>query len=132
MIGVTPAFFAEWKKSYAPWRLPWSDMAIWVMPISLHASNMSFSRAAPSSSEYWVWTCRCVNGGFDTVRPPKETRGDGLADSPGVSVEVYASGLTIRGLPRVPSLRGPRALPRTLTRWKNKNAVVHIHAPGGT
>ncbi|CAM5645579.1 hypothetical protein STENM36S_09551 [Streptomyces tendae] len=66
MIGVTPAFFAEWKKSYAPCRLPWSDMAMCVMPISLQASNMSLSRAAPSSSEYWVWTCRCVNGGLDT------------------------------------------------------------------
>lgn len=62
MIGVTPAFWAVWKKSYAPCRLPWSDMAMCVMPISLHALNMSFSRAAPSSSEYWVWTCRCVNG----------------------------------------------------------------------
>lgn len=37
------------------------------MPISLHALNMSFSRAAPSSSEYWVWTCRCVNGALVTV-----------------------------------------------------------------
>src|SRR3954468_15462988 len=71
MIGVIPAFFAEWKKSYAPWRLPWSDMAMCVMPISLHALNMSFSRAAPSSREYWVWTCRCVKGGFDTVWAPK-------------------------------------------------------------
>src|SRR5690242_5583433 len=126
MIGVTPAFFAEWKKSYAPCRLPWSDMAMWVMPISLHALNMSLSRAAPSSSEYWVWTCRCVNGGFDTVGPPRETLDDGLADSPGVSVEVYASGLTIRGLPRVPSLRGSRALPRTLDRWqKQKRRRTH-------
>lgn len=67
MIGVTPIFFAVWKKSYAPCRLPWSLMAMCVMPISLQALNMSLSRAAPSSSEYWVWTCRCVNGGFDTA-----------------------------------------------------------------
>lgn len=67
MIGVTPAFFAEWKKSYAPWRLPWSVIAMCDMPMSLHASNMSLSRAAPSSSEYWVWTCRCVKGGLLTA-----------------------------------------------------------------
>ncbi|BCL31274.1 hypothetical protein GCM10017557_61330 [Streptomyces aurantiacus] len=45
---------------------------MWDMPISLHASNMSFSRAAPSSSEYWVWTCRCVNGGFVTASASKK------------------------------------------------------------
>lgn len=56
MIGVTPAFFAEWKKSYAPCRFPWSDIAICDMPISLQALNMSLSRAAPSSIEYCVWT----------------------------------------------------------------------------
>lgn len=56
MIGVTPAFFAEWKKSYAPCRFPWSDIAMCDMPISLQALNMSLSRAAPSSIEYCVWT----------------------------------------------------------------------------
>ena len=81
MIGVTPAFFAEWKKSYAPCRLPWSLIAMWVMPMSLHASNMSLSRAAPSSSEYWVWTCRCVNGGFDTVAASRGNGGRQAAGS---------------------------------------------------
>ena len=49
-------------------------MAMCVMPISLHALNMSFSRAAPSSSEYWVWTCRCVNGGLVTARDLRAER----------------------------------------------------------
>ncbi|GGS71157.1 hypothetical protein GCM10010270_48410 [Streptomyces violaceus] len=85
------------------------------MPISLHALNMSFSRAAPSSSEYWVWTCRCVNGGFDTASASRENIGrmgpDRLRTVWGDSVEVYASALTLRGLTRVPSSEGSRALP---------------------
>src|SRR4051794_41829762 len=102
MIGVTPAFFAEWKKSYAPCRLPWSDIAIWVMPISLHASNMSLSRAAPSRSEYWVWTCRCVNGGFDTAWPPGETIDKVRRGGLGGGTETYSRTPTHRGAPPPP------------------------------
>src|SRR5215813_7628055 len=36
-------------------------MATAVMPVCSHRANMSLSRAAPSSMEYSVWTCRCTN-----------------------------------------------------------------------
>src|SRR5690606_39668227 len=101
-----------------------SAMAMCVMPISLQASNMSFSRAAPSSSEYWVWTCRCVNGGFDTVRPPGGTCGDGQADGGVVSVEVYASALTPRRLPRVPSGGGIPGQDRKSTRLHSSHVKI--------
>src|SRR3954447_22417619 len=49
-------------------------MATWLIPISLHALNMSFSLAAPSSSEYWVWTCRWVKGwSVKAATPPART-----------------------------------------------------------
>src|ERR1700733_664445 len=39
---------------------PWSVMAMACMSIREHSLNRSFSRAAPSSIEYSVWTCRCT------------------------------------------------------------------------
>ncbi len=61
MIGLMPALVALFQKSYAPYMFPWSVMAIAAMPSASHWRNMSFSRAAPSSIEYSVCTCRCAN-----------------------------------------------------------------------
>ncbi|CAM5233567.1 hypothetical protein STANM309S_06276 [Streptomyces tanashiensis] len=69
---------------------------MWVMPISLQALNMSFSRAAPSSSEYWVWTWRCVKAAWSRRGPP-ENVSDWLGAVWGDSVEVYVPGLTAVG-----------------------------------
>ncbi len=107
------------------------------MPISLHALNMSFSRAAPSSSEYWVWTCRCVNGGFDTVLPPGRTSGDGLRTVWGDSVEVYAPRHRHTAAPAAYLLAGePGTPPRRAGRWRRRKIrstlVSAPPAPGGT
>ena len=61
MISVTPAFFAVWKKSYAPCRLPWSAASRCASCPS-HCTRRTCPSAARhhSSNEYWVWTCRCV------------------------------------------------------------------------
>src|SRR5690349_7521978 len=41
--------------------LPWSVTATVSIPSSRTRGNRSFTRIAPSSRLYWVWTCRCVN-----------------------------------------------------------------------
>src|SRR5579875_394308 len=64
MTGVSPAAVACLWNSAAPNMLPWSVMATCVMPLALTSWNSSFSRAAPSSIEYSVWTCRWANGGM--------------------------------------------------------------------
>src|SRR3954453_5207486 len=61
MSGLTPASLACFQKSYAPNTLPWSVIANAGMPIRAVSLNKSFSRAAPSSIEYSVCTCRCTN-----------------------------------------------------------------------
>ena len=38
--------------------LPWSVIAMAGISIRAHSANSSASRAAPSSIEYSVWTCR--------------------------------------------------------------------------
>ncbi len=71
MIGLIPAALAWVTKSYAPKTLPWSVIASAGMPIRAVSANRSVSRAAPSSIEYSVWTCRCTNESLadrDTAR----------------------------------------------------------------
>src|SRR3712207_3202227 len=58
MIGLTPWVLALDQNSKAPKTLPWSVIAIESMPSSAVRENRSSSRAAPSSMEYSVWTCR--------------------------------------------------------------------------
>ena len=58
MTGVIPASLACRWNSAAPYMLPWSVIATCVMPLAVTSLNMSFSRAAPSSIEYSVCTCR--------------------------------------------------------------------------
>ena len=60
MIGLIPAAVACLTKSYAPKTLPWSVIASAGIPIRAASVNRSFSRAAPSSMEYSVCTCRCT------------------------------------------------------------------------
>ena len=77
--------------------LPWSVIAICGMPSPLHAANRSLSRAAPSSIEYSVCTCRCANGGLDTAMASGKTLGDRLRAVWGDSDGSLASALTFRG-----------------------------------
>ncbi len=58
MTGVMPASLACRWNSAAPYMLPWSVIATWVMPCLETSLNISLSRAAPSSIEYSVCTCR--------------------------------------------------------------------------
>ena len=58
ITGVMPASLACRWNSAAPYMLPWSVIATCVMPWFLTSANRSFSRAAPSSIEYSVCTCR--------------------------------------------------------------------------
>src|SRR3954452_8947535 len=60
-IGLMPAALACLAKSYAPYKLPWSVIASAGMPACSHPLNKSLRRAAPSSIEYSVCTCRCTN-----------------------------------------------------------------------
>jgi hypothetical protein len=60
MIGLMPLAFALDQKSYAPNTNPWSVVAIAVCPRRWASPKRSFSRAAPSSIEYSVCTCRCT------------------------------------------------------------------------
>src|SRR5215472_6223158 len=62
MTGVMPCCAACQWNSAAPNRLPWSVIATCVMPRWLTSLKRSFSRAAPSSIEYSVWTCRWAYG----------------------------------------------------------------------
>src|SRR6266545_3309916 len=70
MIGRTPAAFACFQKSYAPKTFPWSVMASAGMPIRPASAKRSRSRAAPSSMEYSVCTCRCTNESAMRAPPP--------------------------------------------------------------
>jgi hypothetical protein len=78
MIGLMPASFAFLMKSYAPNTLPWSVIASAGMPISWQPLNRSPRRAAPSSIEYSVCTCRWTNESFMpaelTALPPQKSR----------------------------------------------------------
>src|SRR6478735_3531917 len=67
MIGLIPAARALDQNSWAPNTLPWSVIAIESMPSSAVRSNMSVSRAAPSSMEYSVCTWRCANPSLEPV-----------------------------------------------------------------
>ena len=61
MIGLTPAAVPFFQNSYAPKTLPWSVIASAGMPIRAASVNRSDTRAAPSSMEYSLCTCRCTN-----------------------------------------------------------------------
>ena len=61
MIGLIPAAVAFFQKSYAPKTLPWSVIASAGISWRAASANRSLRRAAPSSIEYSVWTCRCTN-----------------------------------------------------------------------
>src|SRR5215472_15620512 len=41
------------------------------MPMRVHSANRSVSRAAPSSMEYSVWTCRCTKDSVPSEAPPR-------------------------------------------------------------
>src|SRR5712691_1582241 len=58
ITGVIPASLACRWNSAAPNMLPWSVIATCVMPWALTSLKSSLSRAAPSSIEYSVCTCR--------------------------------------------------------------------------
>src|SRR5918994_3938004 len=58
MIGLMPASVACFQKSYAPNTLPWSVMATAGIPSPFAAWMSSPTRAAPSSIEYSLCTCR--------------------------------------------------------------------------
>ena len=61
MIGLIPAAVAVLQKSYAPNMLPWSVTAMAGIPSATAASMSGLTRAAPSSIEYSLCTCRCTN-----------------------------------------------------------------------
>ncbi len=78
MTGVIPFSLACRWNSAAPNMLPWSVIATWVMPRALTSLKSSFSRAAPSSIEYSVCTCRWAYGGVvaaDSVMNPTASSG---------------------------------------------------------
>ena len=56
ITGVMPASVAWRWNSAAPYMLPWSVIATWVMPWRATSLNSSLRRAAPSSIEYSVCT----------------------------------------------------------------------------
>ena len=58
MIGLIPASVAVRQKSNAPNMLPWSVIATAGMPCAAAASMSGLMRAAPSSIENSLWTCR--------------------------------------------------------------------------
>src|SRR6218665_2238806 len=61
MMGFTPCRVAFFQKSNAPNILPWSVIAMAVIPCARVAEISSATRAAQSSIEYSVCTCRCAN-----------------------------------------------------------------------
>src|SRR3954452_703287 len=79
MIGLMPCSLALDQNSKAPNTLPWSVIAIASMPSSAVRAKRSSSRAAPSSMEYSVCTCRCTNPSRD---PPAM---DALGSFPGIA-----------------------------------------------
>ncbi len=70
ITGVMPAAVACLWNSAAPYMLPWSVIATWLWPSRSTSLNSCFSRAAPSSIEYSVWTCRCAYGWSLKAGPP--------------------------------------------------------------
>src|SRR4051812_303975 len=79
MIGLIPCSLALDQNSKAPNTLPWSVMAIASMPSSAVRAKRSSSRAAPSSMEYSVCTCRCTNPSRDP--PAMDARGSSRGHS---------------------------------------------------
>src|SRR3712207_7889944 len=90
MIGLSPWALAPDQNSKAPKTLPWSVIAIAGIPSSAVRANMSSSRAAPSSMEYSVWTCRWTKSplpvltllGTGLPAPLDARRPTGRADEP--------------------------------------------------
>src|SRR3954466_4397999 len=74
MIGLTLGPRALGEEAKAPNTVPWSVIAIASMPSSAVRANISPSRAAPSSMEYSVCTCRCTKESF--TRDPVDMWGD--------------------------------------------------------
>src|SRR3954452_5579858 len=85
--GLTPLALQALYSSTEPFMTPWSvsPSAGWPRAAARSASALMF--AAPSSSEYSEWTCRCAQAGVLTGEPKIGARSDGAAALPAPSGE---------------------------------------------